>query len=237
VNTSPGDENRDSHASKESLFLKRIAELQSRHNLLPWQAGEFAHLTIPANQSCLAAERAAEDEEISNEELEKRVLLDLVSQTYNFRTFFKRLNYELRRAQRYERTLSLCLVGIDKLAEITNSYGETALNSIVQAVGKTLINSVRDVDVLGRCREDVFGIILPETSVYNAEVAAERIATQLESLTVNHLWQKFKITARLSIACFPGKAHNADELFLQALQLLFQSGKADNRINSPYCEN
>lgn len=89
------------------LFQKRLAELRAKNNQFPWNMSEEPDFEIPQEQSKLFAERSIEDPSLTDDEVERRALLDLNS--YNFWSFYKRLNYEVRRAVRYKRPLSLIL--------------------------------------------------------------------------------------------------------------------------------
>ncbi len=212
---------KDGKVNKEALFQRRLAELRGRHDILPWQSDDSPSLEIPIEESKLFADREAEEPELSDEEIERRALLDIVSKTFNFKIFFKRLNYELRRAKRYKRNLSLILVGIDEWSEILAEHGPDSGDSVIAQSGKALLASIRDVDIPGRCREDSFGVILPETPLLGAEIAAERIRTKLEDLSVTHLWKEFTIKTDLGISTFSGEEElEVDELFGAAAESL-----------------
>lgn len=167
---------------RELLFQKRLAELRARNNQFPWNMSEEPDFDIPHEQTKLFAERSIEDPSLSDEEVERRALLDLNS--YNFWSFYKRLNYEVRRALRYKRPLSLIFVTVDHLPEILNRHGLNGENAVILGCGRALLGCVRDVDIAGRCRDDSFGVILPETPRAGAEIAAERIRTKMEGLIV-----------------------------------------------------
>ncbi len=102
--------------AKEALFLKRLDDLRAKNEQFPWTAGgEEPQFDIPREQSKLFADRAVEGPDISDAQLEHRALLDLTSLSFNFKMFYKRLHYEIQRAARYKRDLSLCLIAIDEL--------------------------------------------------------------------------------------------------------------------------
>lgn len=195
----------DDKKAKEAEFYRRIAELRSKNNQFPWSTGEIPVFELPREQTKLYADSEAEDSEISEEQLERRVLMDLVAPTYNFRTFYKRLNYELKRANRYDRTLSLLIVAVDGLTDIANSRGMEVGDSIVAASAAVMLTSIRDIDLIGRCREDAFGIILPETPRSGAEVAAERIRTRLENYEVVIKGRSYLISVSIGVSCFSGR--------------------------------
>jgi diguanylate cyclase (GGDEF)-like protein len=216
------DADKKADMQRELLFQKRIAELGFQRHQLPWNMGAAPAFNLPYEETAFASEVEMETDALNQEDAERRVLTDLVSNAFNFRTFYKRLHYEVRRANRYQRPLSILLVGIDRLNLIGDQFGQEARDSMVRSTARVVISAIRDVDIPGRCREDVFGVILPETPVDGAEVAAERIRTKLEQFTIVHNWTSVSMTASVGAASFPTSAQKLDELFAKAAEALFQ---------------
>ena len=215
---------------KEHLFQKRIADLRMQNEQFPWTSGDNPQYEIPREDAKLHSERDSEGKDVSDAELERRALLDLTSQ--NFKTFYKRLNYELRRARRYARPCSLCLVGIDAFEELGTHIGPEAKTAAVDGAGRLLLGSIRDVDIAGRCREDTFGVILPETPRSGAEVAAERIRTRLEKHVIASIWQPFTITVSVGVSFFPDGVLELEEMFAQAAEALLANMRhGGNRVS------
>ena len=212
--TGPGDEK----YSREALFHKRLADLRAENEQIPWSISEAPEFEIPKEQSKLFADRSIEDPNLSDDEIERRALLDLTS--YNFWTFYKRLNYESRRASRYGRDLSLLLVCIDGLSQVTGRYGLAAENAVVLAAGRVLLGCVRDVDIAGRCRDDTFGVILPETGQTGAEVAAERIRTKMEDSEIVIDGKSFSFTVSVAGIGHTDKNRPVDQLVADAINIL-----------------
>ena len=220
---------------QELLFQKRLAELRARNNQFPWNMKEQPDFEIPAEQSKLFADRYIEDPSLSDEEVERRALLDLNS--FNFWSFYKRLNYEVRRASRYKRPLSLLFVTIDKLANVVENFGLQGENAVILGTGRGLLGSVRDVDIAGRCRDDCFGVILPETPRGGAEIAAERIRTRLENLSVDYKASQILLTVTVGGASLEEGIDKPDQLIaltVEALQIGIRSG--GNTVNFPVDE-
>jgi len=215
VSKRDSDENK---YSREALFQKRLADLRAENQQFPWNIGDVPEFEIPKDQSKLFADRYIEDPSLSDEEVERRALLDLTS--YNFWSFYKRLNYELRRARRYKRDLSLLLVAVDGLSNVSNKYGLTAENAVVLGAGRVLLGSIRDVDVAGRCRDDTFGIILPETPMSGSEVAAERVRTRMEEHEIVYEGKQISITASVGGTSFSGDDEQVDIMVAKAIEAL-----------------
>ncbi len=219
-------------AEQELLFQKRLAELQARNNQFPWNMKEQPNFEIPAEQSKLFADRYIEDPSLSDDEVERRALLDLNS--FNFWSFYKRLNYEARRAGRYKRPLSLVFVTVDKLASIVERYGLQGENAVILGSGRGLLGCVRDVDIAGRCRDDCFGVILPETPRNGAEIAAERIRTRMENLAVDFKGDQILLTVTVGGASMDDVIDKPDQLIAAAVETLQVGIKSGgNSVNFP----
>jgi len=216
--------------AKEALFLKRLAELRAENAQFPWTMSEAPQFEISREDSKLFADRAAEGPDVSDAEVEYRALMDLTSLSFNFKNFYKRLNYEIQRASRYKRPLALCLVSIDALDEIQRQGATDVKTAVIEHAAKVLLGSIRDVDIAGRCREDCFGIILPETPVSGAEIAAVRICTRMERLEIPN--KGIEITVSVGGSSFPQNGDFIEELFAHAAaSLMAATGNGGNAIS------
>lgn len=229
---------RSEQKAQEALFHQRLAELRTKNAQFPWTGGEMPALEIPREESKLFADREVEGPDISDAELERRAMLDLTSISFNFKLFYKRLHYEIKRARRYQRPLSVCLVAIDRLDEIGLKIGSDAKTAAIEGAARTLLGAIRDVDIAGRCREDCFGVILPETGRSGAEIASERIRTKIEQYPVPHMWQSMSISASVGASSFPDNGQEVEELFAQAVEaLMFTMKRGGNAVNfAGFCQ-
>jgi diguanylate cyclase (GGDEF)-like protein len=216
----PGKKPQPGKSDKEILFQRRLAELRSKKQRFAWESGELPQFEIPKTESKLLADREVEDPGLSEDELGLRALLDLTARTCDFKTFYRRLNYELRRARRYKRDLSLVLVAVDQYEALSLKVGPAAKDAAVQAAARLLLASIRDVDIAGRCREDTFGVILPETGGPGAEVAAERIRTKMEAHQLPRPFNNLTITVSVAVAHFPAHGEEVEQLFGNAVDAL-----------------
>lgn len=223
----PGDEPQPPprKSEKEIIFQRRLADLRSKKQRLAWQTGEIPVFEIPKTESKLLADREAEDPNLSEDELALRALVDLTARTCDFKSFYKRLNYELRRARRYKREVSLILVGVDQYEALSLQVGPAARDAAVQAAARLLLGSIRDVDIPGRCREDTFGVILPETGGMGAEVASERIRTKMESHELPRPFHNLAITVSVAVSHFPAHGEEVEEIFGNAVDALLWTMK------------
>lgn len=163
----------------------------------------------------------------SGEDIEKLALLDTLTELYNSRTFMKEVKDELKRAKRYKRPVSLCMVAVDGFRDIQRSYGALTSDAVLKVIGGVLRGAIRDVDIPARYSADEFAIILPETNASGAAIVAERIRNRVASHGITHNWHNLKVTTSIGVAAFPTHAREHDELMarsVQALELAQQKG-------------
>jgi len=84
------------------------------------------------------------------------------------------LDSEFVRATRYRHPLSVVLVAIDRVAELSATHGEPTVDRYRGALADTLRRSLRQIDVVARTDVNELAIVLPETTAAGARVVAER---------------------------------------------------------------
>lgn len=108
-------------------------------------------------------------------ELEHLASHDSLTQTLTRRHMNQACEQELQRCQRHDRSMALLLLDLDQFKAVNDSYGHQAgdrvLVNFVTKVGTLL----RQADQFGRFGGEEFVALLPETSLAEAIVVADRI--------------------------------------------------------------
>lgn len=107
-------------------------------------------------------------------ELHKTAEIDRVSGAYTRHYFFRRVDDELKRAQRYHRPFSLALLKIDQFDTISQNLEKKQLDATLRQFHDNIHNALRDVDFIGLVAQGEFAIALPETDIEEARHVAER---------------------------------------------------------------
>ncbi len=100
---------------------------------------------------------------------------DSLSGLFNHRHFHSVLAEELIRTHRYERPLSLICFDLDNFKQYNDKLGHLEGDNVIRFVGQYLKENIRGTDRAFRYGGDEFMILLPETVVANAYLAAENI--------------------------------------------------------------
>ncbi|MCC6977195.1 MAG: GGDEF domain-containing protein [Candidatus Melainabacteria bacterium] len=154
------------------------------------------------------------------DEIEKMTLIDSLTELYNPRTFLKKLEYELRRAKRYKRPLSLLIMSVDKLDELGRLHGQLFIDDTLRAAANIIRGAIRDVDVPARCNNNQLGVVFPETYSSRAIVVGERIREKIKGVPINDEIRHVRVTASIGVVSFPTHARNEHDLMAKALEFM-----------------
>lgn len=95
------------------------------------------------------------------------------------RVFRQRLEEEIARSMRHDRSLSLVMIDVDQFKSVNDTYGHVVGDRVLAAVGAVLRTDVRTFDMVGRLGGDEFAVVLPDTEPSDAVALAERIRRDL----------------------------------------------------------
>jgi diguanylate cyclase (GGDEF)-like protein len=153
---------------------------------------------------------------------------DPLTGAFNRRSFTERSMAELGRASRYNRPTSILMIDIDRFKSINDTYGHGGGDAVLKALVACLHESVRPSDILGRLGGEEFAIILPETDLAGAEVAAERIRCAVAALNVALETGMVDFTVSIGVERFTDQATTLKPAMDLADRALYQA-KADGR--------
>ena len=113
------------------------------------------------------------------EELERLATIDGMTGIYNRRHFLSLADREWLRARRYCHSLSCLMIDIDNFKSINDAFGHQVGDAVIVHLAELARGSKRDADVLARVGGEEFALLLPETTLGNAETAAERLRVEV----------------------------------------------------------
>ncbi len=159
-----------------------------------------------------------------------QAITDGLTGLYNHVYFKNRLSEELRMAERKGSSVSLIMIDLDKLKMINDTYGHPVGDAAIRQIAAILKTLLRSGDTAARYGGEEFGIILPETSLLEAALIADRLCSQIRNSQVPVLG---KITASLGTASYPKQARSSSELIERADKALYvakNSGRDQVRV-------
>jgi diguanylate cyclase (GGDEF)-like protein len=144
--------------------------------------------------------------------------------------FNKLLSQAISQAQRYNKSLAVAFIDLDRFKQINDTLGHEAGDELLKEVASRLKTCLRDSDVVARLGGDEFVVLLMdlEQEKYAATVA-QKILTVIAKPFVL-LGQDFRVTASIGISTYP--IDGVDELTLtKNADIAMYQAKEDGKNN------
>jgi two-component system cell cycle response regulator len=157
---------------------------------------------------------------------------DLLTGLFNRRALYETLQAASSQATREASPLSLILIDLDHFKSINDQYGHPVGDRVLQHVAETLRKSKRAYDSVGRWGGEEFLVVLPNTDLDQAVIAAERLraalaATQLAVGDQNTI----TLSASLGVTSAERAALSLEVLLKRVDEALYQAkGKGRNCV-------
>jgi diguanylate cyclase (GGDEF)-like protein len=161
-------------------------------------------------------------------------LHDALTGVYKREFFLGELHREFERSRRHRRPLALILLDIDHFKLVNDELGHVAGDDALRQVANVIRVGLREGDLCGRYGGEEFAVLLPETDLDGARLAAERIRHDVENytfkLTGGH---KRHITLSAGVALLDQSMQDKVDLVDAADKLLYRAKQAGrNRVEA-----
>lgn len=143
----------------------------------------------------------------------------------NYRHLQNRLDEEIERARRYEKSISLIMIDVDDFKGFNDTYGHLAGDQALAELASVLSAAVREVDLVARYGGEEFSLVLPETDGPGAFVVAEK----LREAVAGHLFGDsagvplVHMTVSMGTATYPAHARDKESLLREADDALYRA--------------
>jgi len=177
--------------------------------------------------------RQIQQSRANQEELERLANIDSLTGLLNRGAILRKLDEQIKHANRYREGLSLDMLDIDHFKKVNDQYGHLIGDDVLEKVAILVQKSIRDVDTVGRYGGEEFIIILPMTDLSSAINIAERVRKMIEAAEMkNCKGNVFGITVSQGISIYkPGDDEHS--LISRADNALYKAKRnGRNRIES-----
>lgn len=135
-----------------------------------------------------------------------------------------KLSEEIERARRYNRTLSIVMLGADDWPATGGVRDREEILATLKTAAEVFKLNLRKVDTVSHREESRFIVILPETHLSGAQAVAERLCRVMAS--------RSPVRFRAGVAEFPSDAASKSELLSEAAAALKFARNADITVAS-----
>lgn len=194
---------------------------------------EVHETNVQLRQTLGHLERTREQINLQNEELRRLAMRDPMTGCLNRRAFFDAATDLVAAAMQGDATLCCIMADIDHFKGFNDLYGHTVGDQVIQVVSRALGGVIRNTDMLCRYGGEEFCILLPDTTLSDACLIAERARAAIEGGASDAIRtvQVRKITSSFGVATLTDGALGLQELIDQADQALYASKESGrNRV-------
>ena len=181
---------------------------------------------ILANQFLLGIRRS-----MLYQQVQELAIMDGLTGILSRRYFLERFAEELERSRQFNYPLSFVMIDIDHFKDYNDRYGHLVGDVILREVARTIKESLRQIDLIGRYGGEEFAVVLTETDREGALFAAERIRQALEVKVIKAYDENLKVTLSVGISMFPAQGQAVTALIEKSDQALYKAKESGrNRV-------
>jgi diguanylate cyclase (GGDEF)-like protein len=186
-----------------------------------------------AQQAVLSIQNARIHEEVT-----RQARLDSLTGVSNHNHFLERLYEDADHALTTLTPLSLIMLDIDYFKLYNDTYGHVVGDQVLVLTVQAIQSHIKKTDTVGRWGGEEFGVILPNTTISQANIVADRIRHTLSELPLFNVEGKTipKPTISQGIATLPDHTPDVDELVIiadRALYLAKNKGRDQVAVGKP----
>lgn len=181
---------------------------------------------ILSQQFLLGIKRA-----ILYQEVQELAITDSLTIVFNRRYYLERFREEIKRSGKFNYKFSCLMIDIDYFKSFNDRYGHIVGDAILRELSRTIQETIRQIDLIGRYGGEEFSVILSETDKDVAGLAAERIRSAVQDRRIRVYDEELKITVSIGISTFPQDGKDIERLIDKADSALYQAKQAGrNRV-------
>jgi diguanylate cyclase (GGDEF)-like protein len=184
---------------------------------------DLSIIDLVAPQIALALERAEWQQRANRFQLMS--ITDPLTGLHNRRYLEARLTEELSRSKRYNYPLSFMMIDIDDFKLYNDLNGHQAGDRALEIIAQCLHAALRKVDVASRYGGEEFSVLLPQTSLEEAGVLADRIRRRIMTTKFPHgdTQPGGMVTASIGLSSFSPALNSAEAIVRAADRALYHA--------------
>ncbi len=209
-----------------NIYLARDYKGMSMSDMYVLMLGEAIGILIGRKKLRDDRERAIQEIEAKNKELEQYALYDTLTGLAKRRLLIDRLKHGIQLSRHHKRPITVFFIDLDKFKPVNDNYGHKAGDKILAKIAKRMLLIFRESDTVARLGGDEFVVVLPETS--STKIASKKAEELIDAIGV-----PFKISegvfvnvgVSIGIVVYPWDGNQSPEQLLALADAALYSAK------------
>ncbi|MCP4684325.1 MAG: GGDEF domain-containing protein [bacterium] len=210
------------------MYLSKFPLTEGRAGIMTWNdSRKPAEIQMQLRRHETSAGHLMENA-VSFEKVEELSFTDNLTGLANRRYFLRRLEEEIDRAKRYQRSLGLIIFDLDELKSVNDRYGHQAGDAVIKRIGEVLRLSIRSIDVIARYGGDEFCVVMPESDRATCRQFMDRLQRKIvgSKFRFDQITTDLVFTISQGGAVFPDHGENSEQLIFAADMALLKAKEA-----------
>lgn len=213
---------------QSSISRDPINEIGENFNSLMWALREKEELLRETNAEM---QKQYSELELMHKQAREMADTDMLTGLRNHAHFQQHLKWEVERAQRFSRPLSLIMLDLDHFKDVNDHFGHQKGDEVLQCVGKLIRNSIRGKGYSARYGGEEFAIVLPEMKAEQAMEIADKMRRDMSVVEADVSLSSGLVGGSFGVADLPHCASESDSLIAAAdAALLFAKRRGRNCV-------
>lgn len=210
-------------------IIQRLTQLQKETERVENLIKENEH---ELSQKKFDAKRLQQKHDLLN----KLAGTDGLTGLYNRREFFNISESLIFKAKNQFESYSFMMLDLDHFKNVNDTYGHDVGDIVLKSVTKKLTEAKRSDDVFGRIGGEEFAILLPNTSLEEAEELANNFCKIISKLPIDIGEKNLFVTMSVGVASDPNRTSTLSELMKSSDVALYEAKRSGrNRVVSLDC--
>jgi diguanylate cyclase (GGDEF)-like protein/PAS domain S-box-containing protein len=176
-----------------------------------------------------ASNRDITDRKNAEELAQRLAFYDALTGLPNRRMLLDRLDRGLAQAKRFQRSLAIMFLDLDRFKQINDTLGHDAGDELLKAVAQRLAACVRAGDTVARTGGDEFVVVLPEIAPpADATLVAEKIIQALMTPLAVY-GQEIRTSTSIGISIYPINGEDDAQALMKKADMAMYAAKAAGR--------
>lgn len=206
-------------------------------------ASDFVFKPVRFEELLLRIRRVLRERQMTRErevmlgKLQNLAITDGLTKLFNSRHFYKQLDIEVGRSNRYDHPLALLMMDIDHFKRYNDTYGHVEGDKVLTRIADVIKSCLRTMDSAYRYGGEEFTALLPETRADEAQTVAQRLRKAVKQEVFHpRAGEEVGMTISLGVTEYEPKESKSD--FVQrADKALYRSKNAGrDRVSVLYPE-
>ncbi len=164
--------------------------------------------------------------QVLQEQLREQAIRDPLTGLFNRRYMQETFEMALAHAKRLGQPIGVLLMDVDHFKHLNDRHGHKAGDLMLEALGRLLRGTSRQMDIACRYGGEEFVLLLPDATLAMARQRAESWRAAFEAECLNYGGATLQATLSVGVAAFPDHGQTVDELLRTADAALYRAKSA-----------